>query len=66
MLRIGIAIAAITFIVSASEACVNCKSTRGMQEKGGQCRGLVHAKNLKGEEAKSEWRKCMENPENYK
>ena len=66
MLRIVIAIAAIAFFVNASEACVNCKSTRGTQEKGGQCRSLVHAKNLKGDEAKSKWRKCMENPENYK
>ncbi len=66
MLRISIAIAAVMFIVSASQACTTCKGTRGTGQKSIQCHNLVGSKNLKGEANKSEWNKCMENPDNYK
>jgi hypothetical protein len=66
MLRISIAIAALTLFVNASLACVSCKGTRGTGQKSIQCHTLVGSKNLKGDAYKSEWSKCIENPDNYK
>lgn len=54
MLRISIAIAAVMFIVSASQACTTCKGTRGTGQKSIQCHNLVGSKNMKGEAHKSE------------
>ncbi len=66
MLRILFALAATTLIVNASVACTTCKGLRGAGQKHTQCHSLVDPKNLKGAAYKSEWNKCMENPDNYK
>ena len=66
MLRILIAIVATTLVISTSEACVSCKTTRGNAAKHTRCHDLVGSKNLKGAAFTSEMGKCLENPDVYK
>jgi len=66
MLRISIAIATMALFVNASMACVSCKTDRGTAEKNSRCHGLIDSKNLKGPALKTEWHKCLENPDSYK
>ena len=67
MLRISIAIAAVMFSVNASEACTTC--TRGnvvLGQQRSQCQSKILPKNLTGAANKSEWKKCMSDPDGYK
>jgi hypothetical protein len=67
MLRILIAIAATTLIVNGSQACTTC--TRGnvmLGQQRAQCQSKIVPKHLTGGANKSEWKKCMNDPDNYR
>jgi hypothetical protein len=67
MLRILISIATMTLIVDVSQACTTC--TRGnamLGQQRAQCQSKILPKNLTGPANKSEWKKCMSDPDSYK
>jgi hypothetical protein len=67
MLRILIAIAAITLIVDGSQACSTCsRGNAFLGQQRSQCQSKILPKNLVGPANKSEWKKCMQDPDNYK
>jgi hypothetical protein len=67
MLRILIAIAATTVFVNASSACALCSKNNPLAgQQRSQCQSKIVAKNLTGAASKSEWRKCMNDPDGYK
>jgi hypothetical protein len=67
MLRISIAIAAVTVFVNASEACSTCSRGNVMlAQQRSQCQSKIIPKNLTGAANKGEWKKCMNDPDGYK
>jgi hypothetical protein len=67
MLRILIAVAATTFFVNASQACVSCnRGSAAVGQQRAQCQSKIVPKNLTGAANKTEWKKCMQDPDNYK
>jgi hypothetical protein len=67
MLRISIAIAAVMFIVNASQACTTCgRGNVMLGQQRAQCQSKILPKNLTGATNKAEWKKCMSDPDGYK
>jgi hypothetical protein len=67
MLRILIAIAAITLFVDGSQACSTCsRGNAVLGQQRSECQNKIVPKNLTGAANKSEWKKCMQDPDSYK
>ncbi len=65
MLRVVVLAAVVTLLLAMGGAYAGQERTRIHQQKAQTCHAKIDPKNLKGAAFKSEWGKCMVNPDNY-
>ena len=65
MLRVSVLAAVVMSLFAANGAYAGQEHRQILHQKGKTCHAKINPKNLKGAAFKSEWGKCMTNPDNY-